>query len=222
MVPCRELPSRGPLPLLLRLSEGLHRHIHRVRRQRALRAAAAEPRLRVVFVLDAADGTLDLYVQGDKKLKQDLQKLFTRAILHEELGEENRNSIPYELNKLKDRAFAFPTDPAGRHYRGESAADAALRSRQRAQAHHVRGAPKGPLHEIHDLMHHALHEQRLPMSMVSVTSAVIQMRFNGTGRGRDEKTLSFRISFPDSCNLKDKPEHLVAKKHLKLWGLERE
>ena len=72
-------------------------------------------------------------------------------------------------------------------------------------------------------MQEALHEQRLPLSMVNVTSAVIQMRFaNGNGRDRSGKTLSFRISFPDSCNLKDKPEHLVAKKYLKLWGLERE
>ena len=49
-----------------------------------------------------------------------------------------------------------------------------------------------------------------------------QMHFNNmSGNGRAEKTVSFRISAPDSCNLKDKPEHMVARKYLKLWRLER-
>jgi len=33
--------------------------------------------------------------------------------------------------------------------------------------------------------------------------------------------VTFRISHPDSCNLKDKPEHLVVKQYLKRWGIER-
>ena len=179
------------------------------------------PAFEVVFIYDPADGTLDLYTQGDKDLKQDLQKLFARSILQEELAEEDRNSVPYELNGLKNRSFAFPTDPA----------DGVMEVRVRELRLSIVGnerkritfevSPKGVPADIHDLMQQALHEHRLPLSMVNVTSAVIQMRLNN-GNGRRDKTVSFRISMPDTCNLKDKPEHLVAKKYLKLWGLERE
>jgi len=44
----------------------------------------------------------------------DLQELFGRAILHEELGEEVRDAVAYELDGLKRRDFSFPTDPADR------------------------------------------------------------------------------------------------------------
>ncbi|MCD6416388.1 MAG: hypothetical protein J7M08_06800 [Planctomycetes bacterium] len=180
------------------------------------------PAFEVVFVYDPVDGTLDLYAKGDKNLKLDLQKLFARTILHEEIGEENRNSQPYELNRLKDRAFAFPTDPADRitGVRVRQLRLSIVGNERKRITFEV--PPKGSPADIHDLISEALHEQRLPLSMVNVTSAVIQMRFsNGSGRRR-EKTVSFRISMPDSCNLKDKPEHLVAKKYLKRWGLERE
>ena len=179
------------------------------------------PAFEVVFVYDPVDGTLDLYAQGDKTLKQDLQKLFGRAILHEEIGEETKNSVAYELNGLKDRNFAFPTDPA----------DGVLGVRVRELRLSVVGnarkritfsvPPNGAQADVHDLMAQALHQERLPLSMVNITSAVIQMRFNNTtGSGRAEKIVSFRVSYPDSCNLKDTPEHLAAKKYLKLWGIE--
>lgn len=181
------------------------------------------PAFEVIFIYDPVDGTLDLYAQGDKNLKQDLQKLFARAILHEEIGEETRNSQPYELNRLKNRSFAFPTEPEDR------ITEVRLRQMRLSVVGNERKRitfevpPKGGPADLHDLMRDALHEQRLPLSMVNVTSAVIQRRFNNAnGRGRSEKTVSFRISYPDSCNLKDKPEHLVARKYLKKWKLERE
>jgi len=180
------------------------------------------PAFEVVFVYDPIDGTLDLYAQGDRYLKQDLQKLFGRAILHEEIGEESKELVVYELNGLKNRNFAFPTEPADRiiEVRVRGLRLSIVGNERRRITFEV--PPKGTVTDIHDLMQQALHEQRLPMSMVNVTSAVIQIRFDNTGRGRRPiKTLSFRISYPDSCNLKDKPEHLVARKYLKRWGLER-
>jgi hypothetical protein len=58
--------------------------------------------------------------------------------------------------------------------------------------------------------------------MVNVSSVVIQMRFqNMNGGRRDERTISFRIGHPNSCNLKDSPEELLAKKYLKEWKIER-
>ncbi|MDD2706726.1 MAG: hypothetical protein PHV34_01850 [Verrucomicrobiae bacterium] len=179
------------------------------------------PAFDVIFVYDPADGTLELYAEGDKRLKQDLQKIFARCILHEEISDENPRSIPYELNSLKNPSFAFPTDPADgvMEVRIRELRLALVGNERKRITFHV--APKGAPHDIHDLMTHSLHEHRLPLSMVNVVSAVIQMRFNRDGGTIRPMTVSFRITSPDICNLKDKPEHLVAKKYLKLWGLER-
>jgi len=180
------------------------------------------PAFEVIYVYDLVDGTLDLYAQGGKDIKKDLQDLFARAILHEELGEENSDSQPYELNGLKKRDFAFPADPADRitEVRVKElrlSVVGNLRSRITFEV-----TPNGAVDEIYDFMEKSLHERRLPMAMVNVSSAVLQVRFDNTGgNGRATKTVTFRISHPDSCNLKDKPEHLVVKKYLKLWEIER-
>ena len=81
--------------------------------------------------------------------------------------------------------------------------------------------PLGPTDEIYDLIEMSLADSRLPLATVNVSSAVLQMRFENAGRnGRSTKTVTFRVSYPDSCNLRDRPEHLVAKKYVKEWGLQ--
>jgi hypothetical protein len=177
------------------------------------------PAFDVIFVFDPLDGTLDLYAPGDRRQKQDLQRIFARCILREEIGDEDPRSIPYELNSLKNPSFAFPTDPS------DGIAEVRIRELRLSLLGNERKritlqvGPRGSPSDIHDLVTHALHEHRLPLSMVDVTSVVIQMRFNGDGIHRS-RVLSFRITAPDTCSLKDKPDHLVAKRYLKQWSLE--
>jgi hypothetical protein len=183
---------------------------------------AHSPAFEVIYIYDPEDGTLDLYVQGDKELRRDLQELFGRAILNEELGEEKRNSAPYDLNGLKRRDFSFPTDPADR-VRGVkvTAMRLSLLGKPRKRITFENG-PKDPKEGIYDFMDASLHEQRLPLSMVNVSVAVIQMTFENTNGGRrNERTLSFRVAYPNSCNLKDSADELLAKKYLKEWTIER-
>jgi len=68
-------------------------------------------------------------------------------------------------------------------------------------------------------MDKALDHQRLNSETMNVTQATIQVTFTTSGR---PKTITFQISYPDSCNLKDKPEHLKIKECLKRWGIARE
>lgn len=181
------------------------------------------PAFEVIYIYDPVDGTLDLYAQGGKDIKKDLQELFARTILHEDLGKEDGDSRPYELNRLRKRDFAFPTDPADRitEVRVKELRLSMIGNARNRVTFEV--TPNGATEEIHDFIARSLHEQRLPLAMVNVSSAVLQVRFdhNGGGNGRNSKTVTFRISHPDSCNLKDKPEHLVVKQYLKRWGIER-
>ncbi len=180
------------------------------------------PAFEVIYVYDPEDGTLELYVQGDKRLRRDLQELFGRAILKADLGEEKRDSAPYDLNGLKRRDFSFPTDPSDR-IKGIKITSMrlSLLGNPRKRITFDTG-PKDQKEGIYDFIDTSLHESRLPLSMVNVSSVVIQMRFaNMNGGRRDERTISFRIGHPNSCNLKDSPEELVAKKYLKEWNIER-
>jgi hypothetical protein len=180
------------------------------------------PAFEVIFVYDPVDGSLDLYARGDKKIKQHLQHLFGRTILHEELSDEERNPAAYELNALKQRDFAFPTDPADRivEVRVRELRLSMIGSSHRRITYDV--GPEGRKEEIYEVIDRALNKEVLPLSVLNVTSAVIQIRFdNASGKGRSVKTVSFRVSFPDSCNLRDEPEHLIAKGYLKKWGIER-
>jgi hypothetical protein len=182
------------------------------------------PAFELIYIYDPDDGALDLYVRGDKRIVRDLQELFGRAILHEELGDETRKPAPYDLNGLKRREFSFPTEPAD-HVKGVRVSELKLS---------LVGSPKdkitfqatdskAPRDAVYALIETALHERRLPLSMVNVSSAVIKMVFENTnGHGRATKVLTFRVSHPNSCNLKDSPEELVAKKYLKEWKIERQ
>jgi hypothetical protein len=180
------------------------------------------PAFEVIYIFDPDDGALSLYVQGDKKIVRDLQELFGRTILHEELGEETKNSTPYDLNCLKLRDFSFPTDPADRVKEVKvTALKLSLVGKPKKKIT-FEDDPKDGKEGIYDLIQTALDQRRLPMSMVNVSSAAIRMVFENTdGGGRPTKTLTFRVSYPNSCNLKDSPEELVAKKYLKEWKLER-
>jgi hypothetical protein len=180
------------------------------------------PAFEVIYVYDPVEGALELYARGKRELKEDLQKIFSRSILHENLPREDRNAPPYELNLLKRRSFAFPTDPADgiREVRIRELKLSVIGNYRHRIALEV--SPNGPADEIYDFMDRFLNSEALPLTLVDVKSAVIQMRFNNNdGRGGDVKTISFRISCPDSCNLKDKPEHIIARKYLKKWDIER-
>ncbi len=64
-----------------------------------------------------------------------------------------------------------------------------------------------------------LNAEKVPLSNLNVTLATIQIVF-AQQNGRP-KTLTFNVSAPDSCNLKDSPEHLKAREYLKHWGIAR-
>ena len=183
--------------------------------ERQLQKAAFE----VIFAYNEVTGTLDLFVQGDKKIRRDMEEIFARLILKEELPEEDPEENPFELNGLRSRDFDFPTDPEDgvqevrvKSLRLSLVGPGFGRITLESDARTRRG-------DIYDLMDKALNHNRLSVETVNVTLATMQVTFATSGR---PKPITFQISYPDSCNLKDKPEHLKIKDYLKRWGIARE
>jgi hypothetical protein len=183
--------------------------------ERQLQKAAFE----VIFAYREDSGTLDLFVQGDKTIRLAMEEIFARLILNENLPPEEPGANPFELNGLKHRSFNFPTDPA------DGVHDVRIKSLRlsllgasldrvtfESNAENRSGG-------IYDLMDKVLNYGRLSLDAVNVTQATIQITFTTSQR---PKKITFQISYPDSCNLKDKPEHLKIKDYLKRWGIARE
>lgn len=178
---------------------------------------AQQPAFEVVFVFDPVDGTLELYARGDKKLKQDLQALFGRTILHEDIGPEKRNSNPYDLSGLKRRDFKFQPQPG----------DGLTAVRVKNMRLRIKGNPRRRLTvegdirsnpmDVYDVMRDTLDDKKLPITNVDVDHAALEAEFASNGNGRPLR-IPFGIS-EKSCNLKESPEHLIIKDCLKRSGI---
>lgn len=176
----------------------------------------------LVMVYDRDLGTLEMYARGGKKVYVPLQEIFCRVILGEEIGEENRDSHPYELNALLDSGFQFPTEPA----------DGIDSVRVRKMRLSIKGLPRrritleadpdGGPNDIYEMMADYLDQHRLPASILNVTQVGLKFSFN-SDREDLPRSMSFDLSWPNSSNLKSKPEvpRELAEKYLRQWGLDR-
>lgn len=176
----------------------------------------------LVLVYDRTRGTLEMFAKGGKMVYIPIQEIFCRIILGEEIGPENKNSHPYELNGLLNSDFQFPTDPA----------DGILSVRVRKLRLSIKGLPRrritleadpdGGVDDIHDMLAKYLNHQRLLASILNVTQAGLKFTFDDANDDLP-KSLSFELSHPNSSNLKSKPEGVreLAEKYLRQWGLDR-
>ena len=179
------------------------------------------PAFEVIFVYDPTDGTLDLYSQGDKHLRNDLMRIFCRVVLGEELPPEVPGRPPYDLNGLKSRDFAFATEPA------DAIVDVVVRrlrlsllgSKRRIT---LEGDPDNGPRDVYEMMTRHLAGKDLTPALYSITQVTFQFRFQHTGHGR-QRSMTFDVSFPDSCNLKSLREEyrLIGEKYLRRWGIDR-
>jgi hypothetical protein len=172
----------------------------------------------VIFAYNESVGTLDVFVEGDKTVRHAMEEMFARLILKQTLPDESTGNNPFYLDGLRNRDFDFPTDPADQV---ESVAVKSLRfslggptfGRITFESH-----PRARKGDIYNLIEKALNEQQEPEDL-TVTQVSMQVKFRAISRS---KTVTFQISHPDSCNLKDKPEHLKIKEYLRRWGIARE
>ena len=187
--------------------------------QHRLLLQTQRPAFEVIFVHDPKEQSLDLFARGDRRTVGDLQRVFGRAILGVELEDPEAPEATYELNGLLSRDFPLPLEPGdgveqvrvrrlrlgimGREYK-----------RITLEAN-VRDNPKA----IYGLLDDVLAGQRIPRDLLTVVGVNLQMAFRAVA-GNRSRTLSFDVSYPDSCSLKYDPKHETAKALLKRWGID--
>jgi hypothetical protein len=176
----------------------------------------------VVFVYEPEAGTLDLYVQGDRRVRARVLYIFCSVVLNENPPPEEPGDHPYELNALLSRDFPFATDPE------DGIEEVRIRKMRLSLGSGRRritleADPQAGPQDIYELIAECLHPTFLASAVVNVTNAEFQFRFAARGYEKP-KPITFSVSFPNSSNLKSLPEsrRLLVEKYLKRWGIERD
>ena len=159
---------------------------------------------------------------------RDLQVIFARVILKTEIQPEEKDKRVYDLNGLKRRGFAFIYDP-------DTGINAVVIKKLRLST--LGGSSRRITLEaeksqdpeaVYDLLEEVVrvdgapecHQcQKIPLSLVNITQAAVQVVFNHD-RKRRSATRTFQVSYPNSCSLKQEGRDLIIRKMLVDSGLE--
>lgn len=177
---------------------------------------ARKPAFEVIYVYRPDSGVLELHTRGKSDEIKKLQEIFCRAILGLD-GLPDLKTGHFDLSLLKDKRANLPTEPGdgvdgvfvkmlrfdlpgggGRRITFEASSDADDRA-------------------IYRLIDKALAKQNLLLDSLTVAKAKLQFKFAGQDGGKG-KSLTFEISTPDRCTLKDDPLDQIAKKYIERWG----
>lgn len=176
-----------------------------------------------VFVFSPADGSLEFFVRGGKKVYQPLQVAFCRAVLGADVDPADPLKPAYRLDHLLDPNFQLRWDP------GDRIAEARIvRMRLEPKAAplsyiELKADLKGHASEIHQMIAHYLNEQNASAFRMRVGQVGFRITFMSDGRAKP-KTLPFNVSLPSSCDLKSKTDEMraIGERCLKLWGIVNE
>ena len=175
------------------------------------------PAFEIIFVYSQNEGTLDIYLTGDRKPVPDLQAIFADAILKAEMGPDEKDERVYEMNPVRSRQFQFVYGP------DSGIADVAVRKlRLKVYGKNERlvleADPSYNKHAVFDLLDKVA--RAIPLVQMAVTQVGIKVTFAHKPGARRPGTRSFDINWPNSCSLKHDGRDLIIRKMLADSGIE--
>lgn len=176
------------------------------------------PAFEIVFVYSQADGTLDLNFRGAAKTIAALQGLFAQAILGlDELPPDPKDERVYDLAPLAQASFSF-AHPIGSGIGTVVVKKLRLTSRVRSgdriTVEADGTANRGAVYELLDQVGRAV-----PLHLYNVTQVEVAATVMGV-EGKPPRTVSFRITHPNTCSLKYDDMDLTLRQMLEASGIE--
>lgn len=172
-----------------------------------------KPAFEVIFAYHPESGKIETNASGRKEEVLQLQEAFCQGILGME-GLPDKDSRMYELDKLKTRFNFTPRDPQD----NIAAVHLKLIELEIGYKKRITFTDSGRTPNIYDMIEEALNQENVPLDIVTVGKAKIQIVFRKMADEKRAKTITFEISAPDRCTLKDSPVELIAKKYVEKWG----
>jgi hypothetical protein len=167
----------------------------------SMRRSAHRPAFQVVFAFDPANGTLDTYAKGGKRVVQDLQEQFALVVLDSPLPEPTAEQRVYDLEPLRRREFTFV-------YAFESGIESVVLTRLRLSYRYEKGkrlilegqAPTTVADLYEDIVQDSPNGRGIAASLLKATQAELKVTYRVVGSKRpNPKTV--RITCPNSCSL---------------------
>ncbi len=176
------------------------------------------PAFEVVFVYSQKDGTLDLNFRGTHKALEPLQGMFATAILKlDKLPPDHKDERVYDPNPLRQKGFNFTFDAGSgiqnvvvKKLRLSSKVKKGDRITLEADATHNPDA-------VYELL--AQVGKSLPLHLYNVTQVELAASVM-TDAGKLPKTVTIRITHPNSCSLKYDELDLKLRDMLHASGIE--
>ncbi len=176
-----------------------------------------------VFAYNGKTGTLDLTAHGGKPVHAALQYRFCKAVLGIEVEPADPAKASYALDHLLGHNFPLHTDPADCV---EDARITRLRIAPRGGGGsyiEVKADARGGRNDIYTRMDRLARMENLPPASIAVTQVTFSLRLAPVGKGRAQ-TITFDVSAPHSCNLRNKPDaaRLIGGRCLRHWKVTSE
>lgn len=175
-----------------------------------------KPAFEVVIMFDRNLGAAEFFAQGSAEVRECIAGIFARSVLGVDEVPKRVPKPPYDLQLLLNPNFGFPTRPEDNilHVRLKS-----IRLQKRNDDGRIlfettgRNSRKSAI----DLVAEALNEVRLPRDTFRVTQVGFQAEFE-SGR-KQPKKVSFTITAPAGCSLRDSDEDMILRRCLRAWGI---
>ncbi len=176
------------------------------------------PAFEIVFVYAQKEGTLDLNFRGSRKAIEALQGMFAQAILKlDELPPDPKDERVYDLQALAKPDFDF-AHPVGSGIGTVVVKKLRLSSRVRAGDRiTVESDSTNNRQAIYELVGQI--QKSLPLHLYNVTQVELAATVF-VAEGKPPKTVSFRITHPNSCSLKYDDLDLTLRQMLEDSGIE--
>lgn len=176
------------------------------------------PAFEVVYVYSQNEGTLDLNFRGSNKAIEPLQGMFATAILRlPEMPPDPEDERVYDLNPLRERGFQFVYDPA-------SGIESIAVKKLRLSSKYVKGDritleadAAGHSEAVYDLLDKV--GRAVPLNFYNVTQAELAAKV-ATKPGEKAKSVTVRLTYPNSCSLRYDDVDLRLREMLVASGIE--
>jgi hypothetical protein len=176
------------------------------------------PAFEVIYVYSQKDGTLDLNYRGSNKAIEPLQGIFATTILKlNELPSDPEDARVYDLAALSDRFFGF-VRPLGSGIESVAVKKLRLSSKvKQGDRITLEADPKRDPHAVHVLLDKLA--AALPLNLYNVTQAEL-VALVVVDEDKPAKTISIKITYPNSCSLKYDEVGLKLRAMLEASGIE--
>ena len=178
---------------------------------------SVQPTFEIVFAYLADEGALELYAKVPPKLKVRLKELFCDTMLSSTDAVEQAGAA-YDLNALKDCAGVLDTDPMD--HVSACIRRVTLALRNSPQRLTLDAGSSSADTNVFVLVRRHVQEAGVPLTQVDVASATFCIRIE-PWEGRRAGTLTFNVTYPHGCSLRNEPPERAAlgSRYLKRWGI---